>query len=218
MFGLDVLITVANIIYLFSYAVRDILWLRILTVVGATMLLPYYYFQVDTLWAAIAWNSVFIAINIYWIIRLLLDRRPVPLSAEERRLYQLALRNMSEREAYKLFRMGSRSSIPAETVLMAQGDSVKELTLIVEGEISVDMDSTHMDTLGEGRFVGAAAFLSKDTELFGPCFGAGDQTDTRYRLETSRTEGRIEKRHRSGDRHRGEPRTGNHTLSSNRPD
>ncbi|WP_305987241.1 cyclic nucleotide-binding domain-containing protein [Roseibium sp. MMSF_3544] len=168
MFGLDVLITVANIIYLFSYAVRDILWLRILTVVGATMLLPYYYFQVDTLWAAIAWNSVFIAINIYWIIRLLLDRRPVPLSAEERRLYQLALRNMSEREAYKLFRMGSRSSIPAETVLMAQGDPVKELTLIVEGEISVDMDSTHMDTLGEGRFVGAAAFLSKDTDYTAP--------------------------------------------------
>ena len=41
MLGLDVLVNVANVVYLFSYSVRDILWLRVLSVVGALLLLPY---------------------------------------------------------------------------------------------------------------------------------------------------------------------------------
>ena len=102
MFGLDVLISVANVIYLFSYSVRDILWLRILTVVGALLLLPYYYLQPVPLWAAIAWNLVFIAINVFWIAKLLSERRPVQLSDDEKRLYRLALRNLNPRDALNL--------------------------------------------------------------------------------------------------------------------
>ncbi|MCV0427018.1 MAG: popeye domain-containing protein [Roseibium sp.] len=168
MFGLDALVTVANVIYLFSYSVRDILWLRILTVVGATMLLPYYYFQIDPLWAAIAWNSIFIAINIFWIGRLLLDRRPVPFSAEERHLYQLALRNMGEREAFNLLRMGSHASVAATTELLKQGEPVPALMLIIDGEVNVEMDGVHVDTLNEGRFLGAVAYLSKEKSYKAP--------------------------------------------------
>ncbi|MES0811494.1 cyclic nucleotide-binding domain-containing protein [Roseibium sp. SCPC15] len=168
MLGLDALVTVANVIYLFSYSVRDILWLRILTVVGATMLLPYYYLQVDPLWAAITWNAVFIAINIFWIVRLLLDRRPVPFSAEEKRLYQLALRNMGEREAFRLLHMGNRAAVPAATALLTQGQPVENLSLIIEGEVIVEMNGKHVDTLGEGRFLGAVAFLNKDTQFKAP--------------------------------------------------
>ncbi|MES0880644.1 cyclic nucleotide-binding domain-containing protein [Roseibium sp. SCP14] len=168
MLGLDALVTVANVIYLCSYSVRDILWLRILTVVGATMLLPYYYLQIDPLWAAIAWNAVFIAINIFWIGRLLLDRRPVPFSAEEKRLYQLALRNMGEREAFRLLHMGNSATAPVSTALLTQGQPVENLSLIVEGEVKVEMNGEHVDTLGEGRFLGAVAFLSKDAQFKAP--------------------------------------------------
>lgn len=168
MFGLDVLITVANLIYLCSYAVRDILWLRILTVVGATLLLPYYYFQAEPLWAAIGWNSVFIAINIFWIVRLLLDRRPVPLSDEEKHLYELALRNMSERQAFSLFGMAKRSTVAEGTELLVQGKAVGNLTLIAGGKVNVEMNGKVVDTLGEGRFLGAAAFLSKDPHYAAP--------------------------------------------------
>ncbi|WP_051644501.1 cyclic nucleotide-binding domain-containing protein [Labrenzia sp. DG1229] len=168
MFGLDVLITVANVIYLCSYAVRDILWLRVLTVIGATLLLPYYYYQEAPLWAAISWNSVFIAINIFWIVRLFLDRRPVQLSAEEKRLYEIALRNMSKREAFGLFRMAQRSTVPEGTALLVQNEAVRSLTLIIDGKVSVDINGTIVDTLGEGRFLGAAAFLSKDPHKTAP--------------------------------------------------
>jgi hypothetical protein len=38
-------ITVANVLYLASYSVHDILWLRILSVIAATLLIPYYMIQ-----------------------------------------------------------------------------------------------------------------------------------------------------------------------------
>ena len=168
MLGLDALVSVANVVYLFSYSVRDILWLRILTVLGALLLLPYYYLQPEPLWPPIAWNLVFVAINIFWITKLMLERRPVHFSDDERRLYQIALRNLKEQDALKLFHLGAWTSTPVGTTFLTQGQAVDSLTLIAEGNVSVDLDGKRVDTLGEGRFLGATAFLSKGTDFTAP--------------------------------------------------
>lgn len=57
------LIHLANVIYLVSYAVKDIRVLRWLTIVGIVLLIPYYLSY--ELWAATAWNTVFLGINLY---------------------------------------------------------------------------------------------------------------------------------------------------------
>jgi hypothetical protein len=168
MLGLEVLVNGANIIYLFSYSVRDILWLRVLTVLGALLLLPYYYLQPESLWAPVAWNLVFTAINIFWITKLILERRPVHFSDDEKRLYQLALRNLKEQDAFKLFRLGTWTSTPAGTTLLTQGQAVDSLALIAEGSVSVEVDGKLVDTLGEGRFLGASAFLNTGTDFTAP--------------------------------------------------
>ena len=41
----ELLIHAANVLYIFAFMVRDILWLRILTVVAAACLIPYFYFR-----------------------------------------------------------------------------------------------------------------------------------------------------------------------------
>jgi len=168
MLDLDVLVSVANLVYLFSYSVRDILWLRVLTVFGALLLLPYYYLQPEALWPAIGWNLVFVAINIFWITKLVLERRPVHFSDDEKRLYQLALRNLKEQDALKLFRLGTWTSTPAGTTFLTQGKALDSLMLIVEGNVSVEADGKLVDTLGEGRFLGATAFLSVGTDFESP--------------------------------------------------
>ena len=107
MVGLDLLVNTANVCYLISYSVRDIFWLRVLSVIGGLILLPYYYLQSVPLWTPIGWNLFFTGINLYWIVRLLLERRPVPFNDTERHLYEIALRNFNERDAYNLLQMGS---------------------------------------------------------------------------------------------------------------
>lgn len=96
-------ITVANAIYLASYTVRDILWLRVLTVAAATMLIPYYAMQMVPLRMSIGWNVVFIIINCYWIVRLLIERRPVHFTPDEARLRELSFPSLTLREARDLF-------------------------------------------------------------------------------------------------------------------
>ncbi|WP_170428857.1 cyclic nucleotide-binding domain-containing protein [Ruegeria arenilitoris] len=168
MWGLDVLVNSANIFYLLSYSAKDIFWLRVLSVIGACLLLPYYYLQDSPLWAPIGWNLFFSGINAYWIVRIMLERRPVPFTDEERRLYEIALRNFSEQDAFALLRMGVHETVPAGTDLLVQGTAVDRLTLIVDGEVRVDANGEQVDTLGEGRFLGGTAFLSDHTTFKAP--------------------------------------------------
>jgi hypothetical protein len=68
-------INIANVLYLLSYFVRNMLWLRVFTVVGASCLIPYFYYQPQPLLGAICWNLFFIALNGFWIVRLILKTR-----------------------------------------------------------------------------------------------------------------------------------------------
>jgi hypothetical protein len=50
---------------------------------------------------------VFAALNTYWICRLLLERLPVKLSADEQRLCELVFRTMTPREMIKLLKLAT---------------------------------------------------------------------------------------------------------------
>ncbi len=67
---MDILICVANGLYLLSYVMKDILRLRVLTVVAASFLVVYFYFQPVAMMTAIYWNLFFIALNLYQIARI----------------------------------------------------------------------------------------------------------------------------------------------------
>ncbi|MEM8661948.1 MAG: hypothetical protein AAGF35_13775, partial [Pseudomonadota bacterium] len=123
MLGLDILLAIANISYLASYSMRDILWLRVLTIIGISVLMPYYYLQPSTLWGPIGWNLLFLSINLYWIVRLFLERRPVVFPDEQERLYESTFRNLTRREALRLFELGNWHSVQAGTTLIEQGEA-----------------------------------------------------------------------------------------------
>ncbi len=72
---MEILINAANILYLLSYFVRDILKLRVLTVIAATCLIAYFYFRPEPMMTVVYWNTFFVAQNIFWIVRLLLKER-----------------------------------------------------------------------------------------------------------------------------------------------
>lgn len=73
--GMDILINTANILYLISYFVKDMLKLRILTVVAASLLITYFALQPEPMMTVIYWNSFFVAQNVFWIVKLVV-RRP----------------------------------------------------------------------------------------------------------------------------------------------
>jgi len=158
-----VLIHVANVLYLFSYLVKDILWLRLLTVVAGSVLLAYYVLLPAPLWAAIGWNVVFLAINVRQIHVLLLERRPVRLTPDELRLHQLAFRSLSQREFAKLLRLARWESIAADHRFVSKGQPLDRIMVIADGRACVEIAGAPGVELRPGCFVGEMSFLTGQT-------------------------------------------------------
>lgn len=159
---LVILINVANLLYLASYSVRDILWLRILTVTGALCALPYFYLQPTPLMTPIYWSLIFMAINVYWIVQLLIERRPVQLAPDEQRLYQPAFRTLTPREAMNLIRLGTWLSTESGEFLAKRGEELGSLSIIFSGRAAAEANGRVVAEIGEGRFIGQISYFTEN--------------------------------------------------------
>jgi hypothetical protein len=54
--GINGLVNVSNIVFLATFSVRDVLKLRVLSIAGEALILPYYYFQNEKLWPPTFWG------------------------------------------------------------------------------------------------------------------------------------------------------------------
>ncbi len=159
---IDLLIHAANLLYLCAFMVRDILWLRSLTVIAAACLIPYFYFRPEPLMMPIYWNLVFTALNLYWIVRLLLERRPVKLSAEEQRLCELVFRTMTPREMIKILKLASWKNAAAGECFVTRGKSLDRLMVIYSGKACVEVDGRNVTELQPGQFIGSISYVTEE--------------------------------------------------------
>ena len=152
-----------NILYLCAYSVRDILWLRILSVVAMFSLLPYYIWCYEApQYGPILWQSVFIAINLIQITLLILERRPVFLGEEEMRLYRTVFRGLTPREFVKLVGIAQWKRAEEGEILLRQQQQVAQLALISNGRASVELDDRHIAEVGPSQFIGEMGFLTDE--------------------------------------------------------
>ncbi|MCA9693482.1 MAG: cyclic nucleotide-binding domain-containing protein [Myxococcales bacterium] len=155
---MDAFLHLANLLFLGSYLVRDILWLRVFSVVAMVALCPYYYSS--GLLQPIGWSALFIGINFVQIYRLFRERRPVALDARSQRLHRLAFSALTPRAFHKLATAGRWSDVAAGERLIACGQQLDALRVIVSGEVAVQIDGATVAVLGDGRLVGEMSFLT----------------------------------------------------------
>ncbi|MCA9188540.1 MAG: cyclic nucleotide-binding domain-containing protein, partial [Planctomycetales bacterium] len=158
-----VFLNTANVLYLICYMVKDVLMLRILAVVAMLALIPYYYLCGTTpMYGPIAWNVVFMAVNIVWIVLILIERRPPRLSEDERKLYEMVFRNAcSERDMLRLLREGRWCEAEPRQLLVTQGTTPEQLILIHSGRARVLVDGREVASLRSGDLVGEMSYLTK---------------------------------------------------------
>jgi CRP-like cAMP-binding protein len=157
---LDYFIHAANILLLAAYSVRDILWLRVLAVTSAVCAMPYFLLQPTPLWAAFGWSVLFTAINIFQTWRLLLERRPVKLTAEEEEVRQLVFRDLPPKKVLQVVGIGTWESPSLGYPLIAPGPPLESIALIVRGRVRVSQEGRLLAELGPGQIVGSALLLS----------------------------------------------------------
>jgi hypothetical protein len=154
----EYLVHLSNLLLLVSYSVRDILWLRWFAVAAAIANVPYYLAQSTVLWPPVIWGTVFMAINLYQIARIYLERRPVVLSADEQRLYDFGFHALRPREFVSLLLAGEwRDAAPGER-LVEQGRTVERISIPISG------------TVEPGQVIGLALALNDDAAAFDAAF------------------------------------------------
>ena len=73
--AMDALITIANVLFVSAYFVRDVLWLRAFALAGAGCLAMYFYTLPQPLMNVVYWNLLYVTINATWLARLAMGRR-----------------------------------------------------------------------------------------------------------------------------------------------
>src|SRR5262249_61494069 len=108
----------ANVIYVFSYLVTDIMWLRILAVAGGVSSLTWPLTTPLPAKTFIGWTLVYNTINVVQIVRLWHERRPLRLTGEEQALYTATFRCLTPREFRRLLAAGRWREAAATQVLI----------------------------------------------------------------------------------------------------
>ena len=150
----------ANVLYVVSYLVTDILWLRVLAVAGGLSSLTWTLTASTPSMTFIGWTLVFNTINAVQIARLWRERRPVRLTAEEQTLYAAAFRTLTPREFRRLLAAGRWEEAPARQVLIEQGARSRRVLVLASGSAAVKADGRDVATLRPGQFAGEMSFLT----------------------------------------------------------
>ncbi len=144
-----------------SFLVKDILWLRVLSVMASVAGIGYNYFGPATpLWLVIYWNIFFLAINLTQIALILRERRGVEFSEEEKEVYETIFYGFAPFEFMKLLRIGEWKDAEPGDILAVQNEVADSIMLIYNGLAEVEINGEKVAELKDGNLVGEMSYFT----------------------------------------------------------
>ena len=146
----------------FSFLVKDILWLRVVSILASLFSVLYNYFiPVEPMWLAINWNIVFVLVNLYHIAVIIYEKRPIKMAPKDKELYETLFRDLSPVEYLKISKVARWETYKSGEKIIRQGTPVLDLVLIYNGTVDVAVDGKEVAQLKDGQFVGEMSFLTE---------------------------------------------------------
>ena len=156
-----ILLNCAYIIMLVAYMAKKMVWLRLLTIAGNILVVPYYlYFVEPPLWNSIGWACIYILINLVMLLYLYLESRPIELSDLEQNIYNMTFKSLEPRVFKKLIDHGSFEEFQPEVVLVTRDSELDSLMLVVEGEAEVVLKHGEHIIIPTGGFIGEQSYIT----------------------------------------------------------
>ncbi len=158
--GINGLVNLSNIVFLVAFSVRDVFRLRILSIIGEALTLPYYYLQDERLWPPIFWGGAFIIVNVVRIVSMALERRPVVLNDKEEQLYRVAFSSIDKREFLRLVSLVRWVDCSPGEVILEKGQQVADAIVLISGELEAILSSKTRMAIRPGQLVGDVSAYS----------------------------------------------------------
>ena len=151
----------ASILTMVAYLLRDMLWLRFLTILSCFAGITFNYLVPATpLWTVIAWNTLFAIINIVQIAIIIKDRTGIHFSEEEKELHETLFKKFAPFEFMKLMRIAEWRQIAPGEVVTTEGQRLDEVMMIYNGLLAVEVKGEKKAELQDGHFIGELSFIS----------------------------------------------------------
>ena len=163
---LDAFDDAGNFVYVAAYLVKDILWLRLLSIIGSLVVIPYYLLQSEPLWTPVFWAFVFVSINLFRAGQIFLDRRPAKLTVDETALYNQAFGSLSTRQFRKLSAAGIWRDLDVGQKLQTDGDAASRVTALASGKLEVSRNDKLLGSFGPGDLLGISCLLEDSDNVF----------------------------------------------------
>jgi hypothetical protein len=160
---LHILGNLAFILVACSFMVKDILWLRSISMTASLCSIVYNYNVAGTpLWVPISWNIFFISLNLYHVVKIIYGNRNINLNEKEKELYRLVFSNLNLLEFSKLIRTGEWKKCPKGDIIVQEHQNMTDLFLIYNGKVDVTVGDKSVNNLKDGQFIGEMSFLSNE--------------------------------------------------------
>lgn len=150
-------------IILISLTFRDILWLRVLCVLGTVLVFPLYVFRDEIVWTSLGWNFAGVLINLLQIVILILYRRPLVLKGIEKQIYTSVFNALNPRTFVKIFKLAKLEEHIDNTILIRRNDQVGSLYLIIDGNVEVTLEDNTERIISSNIFIGEQPFITGET-------------------------------------------------------
>lgn len=154
----------ASILTMVAYLLRDILWLRFLTILSCFAGIIFNYFVPATpLWTVIGWNTLFAIINIVQIAIIIKERTGIQFTEEEKELHETLFKKFAPFEFMKLMRIAEWRQVAPGEIITTEGQALDEVMMIYNGLLAVEVNGEKKAELQDGHFIGELSFISGGT-------------------------------------------------------
>jgi len=151
--------SIAAVFSFSAYLLGNILWLRILLIFASSL---YILSGVSLgITSMIGWNSAYLAINLYHVTLLLLDKSTISLPEKTKKIYRQFFSTMSTREFKKIIMINQFCTVEGEQII-AENEVTDRLFLVLDGKVDIVKSEITIARLNEGDLIGEMSFISKE--------------------------------------------------------
>jgi len=153
-----VLLNTAYLVYTVSGLFKDMLRLRLVWMVSTLFFMAHG--LVDQLWPAVWWNVPVLLVHLYMVGSLLRQRRAIDLDEESMAIRTLVFPELDLVAFNTLWNAGTEHIARDDEVLITRDEEVRELFLILEGDVDAHVSDNFVVRLGEYRLLGEVSSLT----------------------------------------------------------
>jgi len=145
----------------FSFLMRDIIWLRIISIISGLIGICFnYMIPAGPLWIPITWISIFILINVYMISSFYYSNRNSGFSEDDLNIWKNNFWGLTAEEFRKIKKIMVIKSFYEEKIISI-GQETKYIYFVLSGKLNVKINNNIVKELTKGDVAGEMSFLNE---------------------------------------------------------